>query len=219
MRTTRTLALITTGLVAAGTLSACGGGPDALDQAGTKEVLLSSEDFPLDGYEQGTVKEGSDNDENIDTEGLKNSFSAFGELNEECKTAMDEMSELKPSDYLEAQSSADYTGGENKTVSLMVGGTKEDAQKLIDAFKKLGAECDELKQEQQGVEISVKFDEVDEDNFAGSTITMEAAGEKQELAMGGKTVGDNLVMVMTQGASVDDAQKVVEAQAKAIEDK
>ena len=50
MRTTRTLALITTGLVAAGTLSACGG-TEPLDQAGAKEVLLSSEDFPLDGFE------------------------------------------------------------------------------------------------------------------------------------------------------------------------
>ena len=65
----------------------------------------------------------------------------------------------------------------------------------------------------------MKFDEVDEDNFTGTTITMEAAGQKQELALGGKTVDDNLVMAMTQGVNADDAAKIVEKQIEAIEDK
>lgn len=216
MRTTRTLALITTGLVAAGTLSACGG-TEPLDQAGAKEVLLSSEDFPLDGFEQGEVKEGVEDNDNLDTDGLKDSFASFGELNEECKSAMDGLGELNPKDYLESQASADYENGE-KTVSLMVGGTKKDGEDFINALKKLGTDCEELKQEQQGVEISVKFDEVDEDNFTGTTITMEAAGQKQELALGGKTVDDNLVMAMTQGVNADDAAKIVEKQIEAIED-
>ena len=156
-------------------------------------------------------------EDNLDTDGLKNSFASFGKLNEECESAMDGLGELNPKDYLESQASADYENGD-KTVSLMVGGTKKDGEDFINALKKLGTDCEELKQEQQGVEISVKFDEVDEDNFTGTTITMEAAGEKQELALGGKTVDDNLVMAMTQGVNADDAATIVEKQIEAIED-
>ena len=181
-------------------------------------IARSSEDFPLDGFEQGEVKEGVEDNDNLDTDGLKDSFAAFGELNEECTSAMDGLGELNPKDYLESQASADYENGD-KTVSLMVGGTKKDGEDFINALKKLGTDCEELKQEQQGIEISVKFDEVDEDNFTGTTITMEAAGEKQELALGGKTVDDNLVMAMTQGVNADDAAKIVEKQIEAIEDK
>ena len=62
---------------------------------------------------------------------------------------MDGLGELNPKDYLESQASADYENGD-KTVSLMVGGTKKDGEDFINALKKLGTDCEELKQEQQG---------------------------------------------------------------------
>ena len=46
-------------LLAAATLAACSGEGDALDQAASREVLLSAEDLPLDGYTQGKVAEDS----------------------------------------------------------------------------------------------------------------------------------------------------------------
>ncbi len=48
-----TTALIATAMVG---LSACGGGLE-LDQAQTSEVLLTSEEFPLDGFTRGEVEE------------------------------------------------------------------------------------------------------------------------------------------------------------------
>ncbi len=218
MRTTRTLAMITAGLVAAGSLSACGGGPDALDAGGAKEVLLSSEKFPLDGFTQGEVKNEVDQDATMETGDLKKSFEQLGELDEGCKKALDSLGEVKASDYMDSQASADYTK-DKQSVALMVGGTKKDGQEILDRFKKVGAECDELSKEEQGMKVTVNFEEVKKDDFEGATISMDVMGQKQDITMGGKTVGENLIMAMGQGISADDAAKVVGEQAKAVEDK
>ncbi|WP_462418694.1 hypothetical protein [Kytococcus sp. Marseille-QA3725] len=217
MRTTRVLALMTTGLLAAGSLSACGGAePLSNDEA--KEVLLSEDDFPLDGFKRGEVTDGQAKDENLDPSQMKQGLEQFGELSKECEKALDEMGDYKPSDHMDEGASVEYTNSD-KSVVVAAGGVKEDGDKMLDSLSLLGKECDDMEVSEGGMSMKVKFDEIDEDDYRGTLITMDAMGQKMEVTMGGRLVGENFVGVIGNQVSKDDVLKVADEQAKAIEDK
>ena len=217
MRTTRTLALLTSGLVAVGTLTACGG-PDPLSNDEAKEVLLTEDNFPLDGYKRGTVEDGEAKDEAMDVSEMENGLKQLGEISEECQKALDDLDGLKASDHIDQGASVDFTKGQSN-VSVIAAGVKDDGKKLQDAFATLGAHCDDIEKSEGGLSVKIGFDEVDQDDFKGTQITVDTMGQKKETTMGGRLVGENFVGVFGSDVSKDDVLKVADAQAKAIEDK
>lgn len=217
MRTTRTLALLTSGLVAVGTLTACGGA-DPLSNDEAKEVLLTEDNFPLDGYKRGTVEDGEAKDEAMDVSEMEKGLKQMGEISEECQKALDEMDGFKASDHIDQGASVDFTK-DDASVSVMAAGVKDDGKKMLDAMSALGAHCDDIEKSEGGMTVKLAFDEVDQDDFKGTVITVDAMGQKMETTMGARLVGENIVGVVGSQVSKDDVLKVASEQAKAIEDK
>ncbi|SNC65453.1 hypothetical protein SAMN05445756_1332 [Kytococcus aerolatus] len=215
-RTTRTIALLTSGLVAVGTLTACGGA-DPLTEEDAKEALLSEEDFPLDGFKRGTVEGGVADDETMDTSELKSALQMFGEVDGDCEKALDEMAEFKASDILQEGASAEYT--KDDTAANLVIGSAEDGDKLVDMMTKLGKSCDSMETSEGGMTLKLDFEEIDENDFRGTLMSMDAMGQKFDVTMGAREVGDNVVAVVGNGVSKEDVTKVAEEQAKKIEDR
>ncbi|WP_374928386.1 hypothetical protein [Kytococcus sedentarius] len=217
MRAPRALStlLATTSLLI---LAACSGGPDALDQAESREVLLSGEDLPLDGYTQGAVAENLEQSDQADPHAFRRSFEQFGSLGDECSSALDRLgTTLTPKDVLQSKTTGEYTS-EDRTLTITVGGTTTDPSEVIEALRGIGADCETLEQDQPGTSVVITFEEVEHEGMTGSSITVDLNGMRTQQVLGARAVGDNLVLVMTKDVGVEDAATVLEAQAQAVED-
>lgn len=210
MRTTRLLALAATGLLAAATLSACGGGPDALDEAGAEEALLTQEEFPLDGWKRDSVEKG------VQPDPTGFDASALPDVDEDCKKALETFSTLKPSEYLSSSVTGSYSK-DDAGLQLQVAGVSKEAEKFIDVTRDLGG-CGTVESDQGGVKVTSEFEEFESDDVRGVRIRSTVGEQKTETWIGGRTVGENLVYALGSGVSEDDLKKVVNAQVDKIED-
>lgn len=205
-------------LLAAATLAACSGEGDALDQAASREVLLSAEDLPLDGYTQGKVAEDLEQSGQAAPHAFRRNFEQFGSLGDECSAAMDRLStSVTPKEFLQSKTTAEYTSG-GHVLTITVGGTTKDPAEVIEAFRDIGADCDTLEGGQPGTSAVVTFEEVEREGVDGSSILVDLNGTRTQQVLVGRAVGDNLVLVMTKDVGVEDAARVLDAQAEAIED-
>lgn len=210
MTSLRRPAAVLTALLTVPAIAACGGGPDALDDAAAEKALLSQDDFPLDGFTRGEVTTGVQKATDFDP-------STLPDTDETCHKALEDFSAVKPEEYLSSSASARFEDGKDKSVDLQVSGTSKEPEKLIEITRALG-ECKEVKSSGGGVDLTTSFEEFENDDVRGVRVRSEAGGQTQEIWMGGRTAGDNVVYATATGVSEDDLAKVVNEQVSTIED-
>ena len=137
-------------LLSVSTLAACGGGPDALDEAGAKEALLTQDEFPLDGYTRGTVTTG------VQAAGEYDPASA-PDTSEECRAALEEFSSIDHTEFLSSSASARFDAGEDSSLELQVAGVTQEPEKLVDVTHELGT-CGEVTRSEGGLEMTTTFE-------------------------------------------------------------
>jgi hypothetical protein len=216
MRRTMTIALTATALLG---LSACGGGNEALTQEQTREALLTEEDFPLDGFTAGEVTEGSsdDGEEAVPLE----DFPGQDQLSDECVELLESLEGMDTN--FTAQSSVDFTGEEGAetplgapTVSLIVA-SAEESDSPLDAIDELSSACEEVTIEEDGLEMTLAFEDVEAD-AQGTNISMSVMGMTFDVTMVGREDDGNFVVVMGMGVSEDDVVEVLEAQEEKMDE-
>ncbi|WP_462418695.1 hypothetical protein [Kytococcus sp. Marseille-QA3725] len=192
------------------TLSACGGGPEALDDDGAKEALLTDDEFPLDGYERGEVTTGVQEQAEFDP-------STLPDVDEDCRKALEEFGSAKHEELLSSSASARYEKDQDKSIDLQVSGAEKDPEKLIDLTADLDA-CGEVTSDAGGMEVTTSFEGFESDDVRGVRVTTGADGQEQKTWMGGRTAGDNVVYAVGSGVSEDDLAEAVTEQVEKIED-
>lgn len=215
MRRTMTIALTATALLG---LSACGGGAEPLTQEQSREALLTQEDFPLDGFTAGTVEEGASDSEATDALA---DFPGADQFSDECTDALSAVENV--GSEFTTQSSVDFTGDDASATLIgpaevtVVVASLEEGDNPLEAINAVGSACDEVKIEEQGMELTLGFDEVDGD-AQGVKISMSLAGQNVEMVIAGREDGGNYAVVTGAGVSDEDLMKVLDAQEQKIAD-
>jgi len=198
-------------------LGACGGATE-LSQEETAEVLLSAEEFPLDGYTRGEVEENGPSEEG-DAAG-DDSLAALLEgqdVPEACMEAL-EATDLG-GDNFSAQSMVTFTQGDQSsplptTVELVV--ATVDGDSPLEPLAAVNDECEEVTVEESGLSMTMTFEELDD--LEGTKMTVALGDVEVDMLMGG-TMQDQVV-VAGFGTGVDQEQltDVIEAQVDNVED-
>lgn len=213
----RTTALIALTAAATLGLSACGGS-EPLTQEQTKAGLLTQEDFPLEGFTAGEITETEGGSGS--SGGMADAIPGIDELEPECQEAVKALDTLS-ADFT-AQSEIEFTGEEGDSligapmVSLVVA-SQEEGDNPLDSIEALNSACEEITIEEEGMEVTMKFEEVEGD-AQGSKISMDLMGQSVEFLMVGRENGGNYTVVT--GMGVDDAQvmEVLDAQEEKLAD-
>lgn len=212
---TRTMFALTA--AAALTLSACGGGAEPLTQEQASEVLLTEADFPLDGFTAGTPEEGS-SDDGGGTGDVLEGFPGADQLDQDCQDALTAIASID-ADFT-AQSSVEFTGSGEETpmgppsVQVTVA-SMEEGDNPLDAVAELNSACEEVTIEEQGMEMTMGFSEVEGD-AQGTKISIGVMGQSLEMTLAGREDGGNYTVVMATGISDDEAIQVLDAQDEKI---
>lgn len=215
----RNTALIALTAAAALGLSACGGS-EPLTQEQTRDALLTEEEFPLDGFVPGAISEQEGGDDSSDTsEDILSEFPGAEDMDQECQDALAGLESLDAG--FGASSSLDFTGAEEgpfgpPTVSVVVAST-EDGDNPFDTVEQLNSACEEVTIEEEGMSMTVKFEEIEGD-AQGTKITMEVMGQSIELSVAGREDGGNYAIVTGMGVSDDQVIEVLDAQEAKIAD-
>lgn len=197
-------------LLSVSTLAACGGGPDALDEAGAKEALLTQDEFPLDGYTRGTVNTG------VQAAGEYDPASA-PDTSEECRAALEEFSSIDHTEFLSSSASVRFDAGDDSSLELQVAGVTQEPEKLVDVTHELGT-CGEVTRSEGGLEMTTTFEAFENGDVRGVMMRQDVQGNVVEAWMGGRTAGDNLVYAFGTGVTQDELADVVDEQVATIED-
>ncbi|USQ80224.1 hypothetical protein NF556_00750 [Ornithinimicrobium faecis] len=201
------------------TLSACGGGAEPLTQEQASEVLLTDADFPLEGFTAGTPEEGSSDDDGGGTEDILEGFPGVDQLSQECKDALTAMGSIN-ADFT-AQTSVEFTGAETEETPMgapsvqVTVASMEEGDNPLDAVSELNSACEEVTIEEQGMEMTMGFGEVEGD-ADGTKITIEAMGQSMEMVLAGREDGGNYTVLMATGVTDDEAIQVLDAQDEKI---
>lgn len=214
MRRTMTIALTATALLG---LSACGGA-EPLTQEQSREALLTQEDFPLEGFTAGTVEEGTSDSETTDAFA---DFPGAEQFSDECTDALASVENV--GNKFTTQSSVDFTGDDPSAtlagpaeVTVVVA-SLEEGDNPLEAVNALSSACDEVKVEEEGMELTINFDEVDGD-AQGTKISLSMAGQEMEMVIAGRENGGNYAVVTGSGVTDEDLMKVLDAQEEKIAD-
>lgn len=218
-RTTTTFALAAT---AALTLSACGGGAEPLTQEQTADVLLTEEEFGIDGWTRGEVEVvESDEGEDGADDGATNEFEQLVQetdgVSQECIDALG---------AVEGDSFGKTTAGSKVTFSGSGGDMLPEEAELVvvsidgdsplAAFDAINEECSDIEIEQDGMTMKMGFTALD--GMDGSKISMEVMGMKVEMIMGGVQDGDNIVALMGSGLDEGQVKEIVDRQMEKVAD-
>jgi hypothetical protein len=214
-RTVTALAATATSVLA---LSACGGDEGAeLTQEQTAEVLLTEEEFPLEGFTRGPVAQQEEGSEA--TAAPDESLAALiegQEVPEGCREALESTS--FGDDDLAAESSVSFSGDDTtsmlpQNVELVVATT--DGSSPLVPLAEVNDECGEIEIEESGVAMTLTFAELE--SLEGTRLTIGAADQEFEMTMGGRTLGSTVVAVLATGVSEEDVVRVVEAQVEKVQ--
>lgn len=210
-------------LTAAATLglAACGGSSDPLTQEQTREALLTEAEFPLDGFTAGEVSEREEGEDSTESpEDVLSDFPGAEDLDQECQDALASLDSLD-ADF-SASSSLDFTGTEGEsmfgapTVTVVVA-AQDGADNPFETVEQLNSACEEITVEEEGISMTVKFEEIDGD-AEGTKITMELMGQTVSLSVAGREDGGNYAIVTGMGVSDEDVLEVLDAQHTKIAD-
>lgn len=218
-RTTTTFALAAT---AALTLSACGGGAEPLTQEQTAEVLLTEEEFGIDGWTRGSVEEvepddGADATEDAGGGEFEELVEMADGVSQECVDALSSVEGNSFGDVV-AGSKVTFTGSSEgmlpEEAELVVVSIEGDSP--MAAFEAINSECSDLEVEQDGMTMKLGFNALD--GLDGTKISMDVMGMKIEAIMGGVQDGDNVVAVMAIGLEEAQVKEIVEKQQEKVAD-
>lgn len=201
-------------------LTACGdgdgesdSGPTPLTQEQTAQLLLTQEEFPLEGFTRGTVTE-QEADAAEETAAADDTLAALIEgqdVPEGCRTALEGAS-FGEGD-LAAESSVAFSGEDTsdllpQEVELVVATTEGTSP--LEPLADVNEECGELVLQESGVSMTLSFAALEE--LEGTRMTIVAADQEFEMTMGGRTDGSTVVAVLATGVSEEDVATVVDAQ-------
>lgn len=196
-------------------LSACGGSVE-LDQAQTAQVLLTAEEFPLDGFTRGEVEQSSP-DEDADDEGSLADLVEGQDVPEMCLTALEATN--FNDDTFAAQSDVEFTGGDESAmfpVAVDIIVATMDGDSPLTALADVSTECDALTVDEGGANMTMTFSELTE--LEGTKMSITVAEVDLEAIVGGESSDKMLVAAFSTGVPEADVVKVVEAQMKKVED-
>lgn len=198
-------------------LGACGGTTE-LTQEQTAEVLLSPEEFPLDGFTRGEVQQ-NDAGEG-DGAGEDDSLAALLEgqdVPEACMEAL-EATNLG-GDNLGAQSMVTFTQGDQSaplptTVELVV--ATVDGDSPLEPLARVNDECSEVTVEEGGMSMTMSFEELDD--LEGTKMTVALGEVEVDMLMGGTMDGDVVVAGFGTGVGEKQLTDVIETQVDKLDD-
>ena len=204
-------------------LTGCGGGSgsgeDELSQAQTAEVLLTEEEFPLEGFTRGTVtqQEADAAEQTAAAEDTLASLIEGQDVPEACRTALEGASFGEGE--MAAESSVTFSGDDTSAllpqqIELVVATT--DGTSPLEPLAAVNEECGELELQESGVSMTLSFSELEE--LEGTRMTIAAADQEFEMTMGGRTDGSTVVAVLATGVPEADVASVVDAQLTKIEE-
>ncbi|MGC1206768.1 MAG: hypothetical protein WA880_02300 [Ornithinimicrobium sp.] len=211
-----TTALIATAMVG---LSACGGGLE-LDQAQTAEVLLTSEEFPLDGFTRGEVEEvAADSAEATDAPS-DDSLAALLEgqdVPESCLEAL-EATDLSNDDFI-AQSSVMFTQGDASsplptTLNLVV--ATVEGESPLTPLSSVNDECDEVTLDEAEGSMVMTFEDLE--SLDGTKLSVSMGEFTVDMIMGGTMEDQMIVAGFATGLDEDQLAEVIEAQVAKLQD-
>lgn len=193
-------------------LSACGA--SELTQAQTASVLLTQEEFPVEGFTRGEVSERDPAEDDAETTAsADDSLAALIEgqdVPDACREAL-EATGLSDAGVV-AQSSVTFSGESSGLLpteaELVVAVT--DGASPLDALVAVNTECEELTLEESGISTTLKFTELE--NLEGTKMVVAFADQELTLTVGGRTEGDTLVAVSSTGVEEADVEQIVQAQ-------
>lgn len=196
-------------------LSACGGSVE-LDQTQTAEVLLTAEEFPLDGFTRGEVEQSSGEEEPQD-QGSMADLVEGQDVPEKCLDAL-EATNFDDRSFA-AQSDVEFTGGDGSaliplSVDIIV--ATMDGDSPLTALANVSTECDTLTMDEDGVSMTMSFSELAD--LEGTKMAITMADIELEAIVGGELSDKMLVAAFSTGVSEADVVKVVEAQMQKVED-
>jgi hypothetical protein len=192
-------------------LSACGGDTE-LSQAQTAEVLLSAEEFPLDGFTRGEVEEnGPSQGEDVPGEDSLAVLLEGQDVPEGCMEAL-EATDLQ-GDNVTAQSTVTFSQGDQSsplptTVELSV--ATVDGDSPLEPLATVNDECDEVSVEEEGMSMTMTFEDLDE--LEGTKMTVALGEVEVDMLMGGTMEGKVVVAGFGTGVKEKQLTRVIEAQ-------
>lgn len=200
-------------------LSACGGGLE-LDQAQTAEVLLTSEEFPLDGFTRGEVEEvAADSAEATDAPS-DDSLAALLEgqdVPESCLEAL-EATDLSNDDFI-AQSSVMFTQGDASsplptTLNLVV--ATVEGESPLTPLSSVNDECDEVTLDEAEGSMVMTFEDLE--SLDGTKLSVSMGEFTVDMIMGGTMEDQMIVAGFATGLDEDQLAEVIEAQVAKLQD-
>ncbi len=210
-----TLAVISAGLFG---VTACAGSLE-LTQPQTAQVLLTSEEFPLDGFTRGEVETAAEDGVASD-DPARDSLAALLEGQDvppQCLEAL-RATDLGNDDF-SAESSVTFTQGDASaplptTLDLVV--ATVDGESPLKPLSTVNDECDEVSLEDEGVSMVMTFDDLSE--LEGTKMSVALGELNVDMMMGGSMEGNMIVAGFATGLQEDQLQKVVQAQVKKMKD-
>lgn len=201
-------------------LTACGDGGVELSQEQTAQVLLTSEEFPLDGFSRGEVDQSASEEATATTGPSDDSLAALLEGQDVSPTCLDalEATDLGNDDFM-AQSSVTFTQGDESalvptTVDVVV--ATVDGESPLKPLASVNDECDEVTIEDQGVSMVMTFEDLE--TLEGTKMSVAIDELSVDMIMGG-TMQDKMVVAgFATGVDEDQLTQVIEAQVAKVQD-
>lgn len=201
------------------TLTACGGN-EPLTQEQSASVLLTEEEFGVDGWTRGEVQDASDDDTDQSTAGaedtVEDAFEGLG-IPQACQDALTSIQDGQFGS-LPVGSSVSFTGEQGGLVAeeaQLVVGTVEGANPL-QGLGAVNQECADLEIEQGPAAVTMSFQAVE--GLDGTKMTMTLLDEAIEMLLVGRQDGDTVVALTATGLEEDQARRIVERQLEKLTD-
>ncbi|MGB3259185.1 MAG: hypothetical protein WBA72_14500 [Ornithinimicrobium sp.] len=216
MGTRTTIALVGTAVLG---LTACSGGVE-LDQAETAEVLLSSEEFPLDGFTRGEVEESAPDNADPTSAPSEDSLAALlqdQDVPEVCLEAL-EATDLSNDDFT-AQSSVLFSQGDASTplpttVNVVV--ATVEGESPLEPLSSVNEECDEITLDEAEGSMVMSFEDLD--SLDGTKLSVAMGELTVDMIMGGTMEDQMIVAGFSTGLSEDQLVSVIDAQVEKLSD-
>jgi hypothetical protein len=198
-------------------LSACGGTTE-LTQEQTAEVLLSAEEFPLDGFTRGEVQQNDPSEgDGVAEDDTLAALLEGQDVPEACMEAL-EATNLG-GDNLGAQSMVTFTQGDQSaplptTVELVV--ATVDGDSPLEPLARVNDECSEVTVEEGGMSMTMSFEELED--LEGTKMTVALGEVEVDLLMGGTMDGDVVVAGFGTGVGEKQLTDVIETQVDKLDD-
>ena len=191
-----------------------------LDQAQTSEVLLTSEEFPLDGFTRGEVEEAATDSAGATDSPSDDSLAALLEgqnVPESCLKAL-EATDLSNDDFT-AQSSVMFTQGDASsplptTLNLVV--ATVEGESPLRPLSSVNDECDEVTLDEEEGSMVMSFGDLE--SLDGTKLSVSMGEFTVDMIMGGTMEDQMIVAGFATGLDEDQLSQVIKAQVAKLQE-